>query len=100
MHAFNKPEAEAETQPEQEQDQHREVAFDNLKETLRDHLDDHDSLAETVRFQQSAIDVLSASVLELGRTQMRLKENIVELTTRCSELAGVLTSAAMKASAR
>ena len=93
MHAYNKPEAEA---PEQEEvtsvgrevesDPHGDLAIDNLR--------------ETVRFQGRAIDLLSASVIELGRNQMRLKENIVELTTRCSELAGVLTSAAMKASAR
>jgi hypothetical protein len=81
MHAYTKPEAEA--QPEQTatdvlaDDLHSAIAFENLR--------------ETVKAQQLEIGMLSRTMLFMLSEQRMLRENVVELTTRCSELTGAVT---------
>ena len=81
MHSYTKPEAEA--QPEQTatevlaDDLHSAIAFENLR--------------ETVKAQQVEIGMLSRSMLFMMNEQRSLRENVLELATRCSELTGAVT---------
>lgn len=94
MHAYNKPEAEAPnenapitTTPTVEQpDPHGVVAFTNL--------------CELVKRQQSDLEFCLRSMTSIAKEQHLLKENLLELTTRVSELTGVITSNAMSVALR
>ena len=82
MYAFTKPQAEA--KPEQTKatdvladDLHSAIAFENLR--------------ETVKAQQVEIGMLSRTMLFMMNEQRSLRENVLELATRCSELTGAVT---------
>ena len=77
MYAYTKPEAEA--------------------ENTTDGADDRVAMVQrAIEAQQRAIEAISAAVFELGNNQMRMRDNLVALTTRCSELTGAVTMGGAK----
>jgi hypothetical protein len=76
MHSYTKPEAQSE-------DVHSDIAFANLRDTLQQ--------------QQREINLLVDMVTQLAKGQGAIRDNVLELATRCSELTGVLTTKAFAA---